>query len=113
MENKRAWIYCRVEPPDAHMLTIQQSFLEELAKRRGFEIVGITAEHASGLDFHRRGLSEVSSAVAAGNVDVLLVANLSRLGRDREKVNSYLYWLKDQFVDVVCVAGTVRLAGKS
>lgn len=34
------------------------------------------------MDLSRRGLTEVSGAVAAGEVDLLLVANPSRLSRD-------------------------------
>ncbi len=81
--------------------------MEAFAEKQGFEIVGITAEHANGLDLSRRGLAEVSSAVDAGSVDLLLVANLSRLGRDVGRVDSYLRWLEDRFVDVMCADGTV------
>ena len=107
MENKRTWIYCRVAYPDAFALAAQQASLEAYAEKQGFEIVGITAEQASGLDFSRRGLAEVSSAVAAGEIDFLLVANLSRLGRDVTDVDAYLRWLEDQFVEVVCADGTI------
>ena len=107
MENKRAWIYCRVAHPDAHALAVQQASLEAYAEANGLEIVGTTAEQASGLDFSRRGLAEVSSAAAAGEIDLLLVADLSRLGRDLMKVDAYLRWLEDQFVEVVCADGTV------
>ena len=107
MEKKRAWIYCRVACPDAHALTVQQASLEAYAETHGFEIVGTTAEQASGLDFSRCGLAEVSGAVAAGEVDLLLVADLSRLGRDVVKTDAYLRWLEDQFVEVVCADGTV------
>ena len=69
--------------------------------------MGTTAEQASGLDFSRRGLAEVSGAVAAGDIDLLLVANLSRLGRDVGKTDTYLRWLEDWFVEVVCADGTV------
>ena len=86
MEKKRAWIYCRVACSDAHALAIQQ---------------------ASGLDFSRRGLAEVSGAVAAGEVDLLLVADLSRLGRDVVKTDAYLRWLEDRLVEVVCADGMV------
>ena len=106
MEHKRAWIYCRVAYPDAFALAAQQASLEAYAEKQGFEIVGITAEQASGLDFSRRGLAEVSGAVAAGEADLLLVANLSRLGRDVTGVDAYLRWLEDQFVEVVCADGT-------
>ena len=107
MEKKRAWIYCRVANPDAHALAGQQAGLETYAETHGFEVVGTTSEQASGLDFSRRGLAEVSDAVVAGKVDFLLVANLSRLGRDIEKMDAYLHWLEDQFVEVVCADGTV------
>lgn len=106
MEHRRAWIYCRVAYPDAFALAAQQASLEAYAEKQGFEIVGITAEQASGLDFSRRGLAEVSGAVAAGEADLLLVANLSRLGRDVTGVDAYLRWLEDQFVEVVCADGT-------
>ena len=107
MENKRAWIYCRVAHPDAHALAIQQASLEAYAEANGFEIVGTTAEQASGLDFSRRGLAEVSNAVDAGEVDLLLVTDLSRLGRNVVKADAYLRWLEDRFVEVVCADGTV------
>ena len=93
MENKRTWIYCRVAHPDAHALAMQQSSLEAYAEANGFAVVGTTAEQASGLDFSRQGLAEVSGAVADGKIDFLLVANLSRLGRDVGKTDAYLCWL--------------------
>lgn len=107
MEHKRAWIYCRVAYPDAHALAVQQANLEAYAEKQGFEIVGTTVEQASGMDLSRRGLAEVSSAIAAGRVDLLLVANLSRLGRDVASVDAYLRWLEDQFVEVICADGTI------
>ena len=107
MENKRAWIYCRTAYPDAHTLAEQQAHLEVFAEKQGFEIMGITVEQASGLDYSRRGLTEVSRAVDTGKVDLLLVTNLSRLGRDMEKTDSYLRWLKGRSVDVVCADGTI------
>lgn len=107
MEHKRAWIYCRVAHPDAFALAAQQATLEAYAEKQGFEIVGATVEQAGGTNLSRNGLAEVSSAVAAGEVDLLLVADLSRLGRDVTSVDAYLRWLKNQFVEVVCADGTI------
>ena len=107
MEKQRAWIYCRVAHPDAHALAVQQASLEAYAEVNGFEIVGTTAEQASGLDISRRGLAEVSNAVDAGEVDLLLVTDLSRLGRNVVKADAYRRWLEDRFVEVVCADGTV------
>ena len=99
MEHKRAWIYCRTAHPDTHALAMQRAHLKAFAEKQGFEIIGITAEHVS-------GLAEVFHAADAGNIDLLLVMNLSRLSRDTEKAESYLRWLKDRHVDVVCADGT-------
>lgn len=107
MEQKRTWVYYRVAHPDAHALAVQQRNLEAYAETHGYEIIGTTAEQASGLDFSRRGLVEVSSTVVDGKIDFLLVANLSRLGRDVGKMDAYLRWLEDWFVEVVCADGTV------
>ena len=107
MEQKRTWVYCWVAHPDAHALAVQQRNLEAYAETHGYEIIGTTAEQASGLDFSRRGLVEVSSTVVDGKIDFLLVANLSRLGRDVGKMDAYLRWLEDWFVEVVCADGTV------
>ena len=107
MEKQRAWIYCRVAHPDAHALAVQQASLEAYAEVNGFEIMGTTAEQASGLDISRRGLAEVSNVVDAGEVDLLLVTDLSRLGRNVVKADAYLRWLEDRFVEVVCADGTV------
>ena len=107
MKKQRAWIYCRVAHPDAHALAVQQASLEAYAEANGLEIVGTTAEQASGLDISRRGLAEVSNAVDAGEVDLLLVTDLSRLGRNVVKADAYLRWLEDQFIEVVCADGTV------
>ena len=48
-----------------------------------------------------------ASTVVDGKIDFLLVANLSRLGRDVGKMDAYLRWLEDWFVEVVCADGTV------
>ena len=105
MERKKVWIYCRVARPDAFALAAQQTALEAYAEEQGYEIAGITAEQASGVSLSRRGLAEVSNAVAAGEADLLLVTNLSRLGRDTASVGAYLRWLEDHSVEVVCTGG--------
>lgn len=107
MEQKRTWVYCRVAHPDAHALAVQQRNLEAYAETHDFTIIGITAEQASGPDFSRCGLAEVSVAAAAGGVDLLLAASLSRLGRDAVKTDAYLRWPEDQFVEIVCADGSV------
>ena len=104
MEQKRAWIYCRVDGPDDLALKTQQTFLEEYVERQGFQIVGITTEQDDGRRLARKGLAEVSGAIANHKVDLLLVTNLSRLGREFVSVDAFLRWLEDQSVKVICAA---------
>ena len=78
-----------------------------MQKQMGLRLWALLLNRASGLDFSRRGLAEVSGAAAAGEINLLLVANLSRLGWDLMKVDAYLHWLEDRFVEVVCADGTV------
>jgi len=107
MEGKRTWIYCRVAHADAFALAAQQKRLEAYAEKHGLEVIGVTAEHASGLDNSRRGLREVVQAVDTGMVDLLLVASLSRLGRDVMAMDACLRWLEDRFVEVICADGMI------
>ncbi len=107
MEGKRVWIYCCVAYPDAHALAVQQASLEAYAEKHNLVVVGITAEHASGLDNSRRGLCEVFHAADTGKIDFLLVTDLSRLSRDSMIMDAYLRRLEDQFVEVICADGTV------
>lgn len=107
MRGKRTWIYCRGAYPDGNKLEAQRAYLAAYAEKQGFTVVGITAEQASGLDFSRPGLREVSLAIETGKVDILLVKDLTRLGRDVQKVDAYLKELKAHHVIMVCADGTI------
>lgn len=107
MNRKRAWIYCRIAYPNAAFLEIQEKNMIDYAKAQGLSIAGVTSEHGSGHDFSRDGMKAVSHAIEAGGVDVLLVKDLSRLGRDMEEMDVFLRWLKKHNVTLVCADGTM------
>lgn len=104
MEQKKAWIYCRVAhngPDSAELLEAQRHRLEGYAKEHGFEIVGISSDIASGLTFENRpGLLDFHMAAEDGDTDILLIYNLPRLGRDIDKVTKYWHLLRDLGVSV-------------
>lgn len=107
MDKNRAWLYCRVAHPDLEALELQKTGLTDYAKKHNFTIVGITAEHGSGLDFSRAGLRDVLVAAEDGDIDSVLITNLPRLGRDLQKTDSCIRWLEERGVSVVCMDGTV------
>mgnify|MGYP001391790530 FL=1 len=56
----------------------------------GFEVVGESQDTGSGLNFDRNGLTEVMETAEKGEMDVLLVVSVSRLGRDTAKTMDFI-----------------------
>ena len=103
MEQKKAWIYCRVAhngPDSAEVLDRQRHRLESYAKEHGFEIVGVSSDIGSGLTMDRPGLLDFHAAAEDGDTDILLIHSLTRLGRDANKVTKYWHLLRDLGVSV-------------
>lgn len=69
--------------------------------------VGVVSESGSGFDDSRAGLCEIFSAAADGGAEVLVVMNLSRLGRNSGKTNALLHQLRKHGVSVVFSDGFV------
>ena len=97
MEHKNAWIYCRIDAPeDAHgALKGQYEQLERYAEQMGFTVVGSSQDLCSGLRFDRPGLLAVQEAAKAGDCEVLLVASVSRIGRDAAMTAEFIRSLSD------------------
>lgn len=78
------------------LLAAQKNRLEACAKEHSFEVVGASSDIASGLKFdHRPSLLEFHNEAVNGDVDILLVCDLSRLGRDVDRTLQYWYLLRD------------------
>ena len=76
----KAYFYCRVAHDDSFSLEQQAAKLRRYAEQAGYTIVGVAAEHGSGLTLDRPALQELTEAVLAGKVDVVLVNSLDRYG---------------------------------
>lgn len=96
-QEKRAWVYCRIDAPeDTHgALKGQRQQLMDYADQMGFEVAGSSEDLASGQFFDRPGLKRLTEAANAGAVDVLLIHDISRLGRDTCRVMAYLERLRE------------------
>ena len=53
----------------------------------------------------RSGLAEITNAALRGEMDILLVLNASRLGRDTWNTLEYVGWLRKHNVEVICPNG--------
>ena len=76
----KAYFYCRVAHDDSFSLERQAEELRRYAEQAGYTIVGVAAEHGSGMTLDRPALQEVMEAVLAGKVDVVLISSLDRIG---------------------------------
>jgi len=101
-EMKRAWIYCRIDAPeDAHCsLKSQKKELFDYAEQMGMAIAGGSEDIGSGLNFDRSGLVYVLEAADSGKMDVLIIKNLSRLGRDTTKTIELIQKLDEQNIRI-------------
>lgn len=87
---RNVWIYCRVANNTNNSIEMQRDRFIRFDNERGFNIAGISQDIGSGLDFSHKGLSEAKQAVHSKNADVVLVFNVSRIGRDTLKTLAYM-----------------------
>ena len=99
----RVFIYCRVARDDTFALEHQRFLLQLYAKRAGYTIIGAADEYGSGLTLDRPGMGKVTQAVLAGEVDVVLVHSLTRIGREWGMTQSYIDQLTRHKVKLLCI----------
>lgn len=102
MEQKNAWIYCRIDAPeDMHgALKGQYEQLERYAEQMGFAVVGSSQDLGSGASLDRPGLLAVREAAKAKTAEVLLVTSISRIGRDAASLTEWISAMNDSGVHI-------------
>ncbi len=103
----KAWLYYRLfrdEDEEMNSLYNQRQILVDYAEQQGYKIVGESSDdNVSGMTFDRKGLAELENAVDEGKVDVVLVKDLSRLGRHRTQTALFIDHLRENNVRVYSV----------
>lgn len=99
----RVYLYCRVAHDDSFCLEAQAAMLRRYAEQAGYTIIGATCEHGNGLTLERPALQEVTHAVFAGKVDLVLVHNMTRIGREWGMTQSYIDLLTEHKVKLLCI----------
>jgi len=75
---------------ESNSIVNQKAFLESYAKKNGFlNIRHFTDDGVSGITFARKGFQAMIAEVEAGNVETIIVKDMSRFGRDYLKVGLY------------------------
>jgi DNA invertase Pin-like site-specific DNA recombinase len=78
----RAGIYTRSSPGDASALIEQEARCRAYAATRGWEVVAVWADAASGLSPDRPGLRALRAAMATNRVEAVVATDAPRFGRD-------------------------------
>ena len=103
----RAWIYGRLSNDDDNemdSLSNQMEIGRSYAQRKGYQIIGESFDdNVSGMRFDRRGLNQCTEAVERGQVDAIIVKDLSRLGRHKTQTALFIDYLRQQGIAVLSV----------
>lgn len=105
MERKNAWIYCRLDDPQdiGGVMSIQYRQLKKFAEQKGFYVIGVSEDRGTGLTLDRPGLRAIREAVCDGDVQILLVSSVSRIGRDTEQTGQFLSFLHEHGVQAYAI----------
>lgn len=102
-----AWLYARLsndDDPEMDSLANQMEICKEFALGQGYSIAGSSFDdNVSGMKFNRRGLDMLTDAVEAGQVDAVIVKDLSRLGRHKIQTALFIDYLRQKNVAVISV----------
>lgn len=94
MKEKRAWLYYRLsrdEDKELNSLNNQRSVLVDYAEKHGYIIVGESFDdNFSGMNFDREGIDQMSAAAKKHEMDIVLVKDMSRLGRHKTLTALYI-----------------------
>ncbi len=85
----KAIIYCRVSTTkDTQEVSLkrQEEELTSLAAERGFEVVEVIREKASGYDLDREGILNLLSCIKDQKIDAVLIQDETRIGRGNAKI---------------------------
>ena len=102
----RVCVYCRVgsaEQLDGMAMDAQRSRVKRFAEDRKWQIVKEVCEYGVGAAMTRPGLREIAELVRAGQVDLVLIQNLSRLSRRKQEADGFLNLLHQHNVTLFSI----------
>ena len=104
----RAFIYCRVSTKeqssqDHYSLDNQEQRCRDYIKMKGWQLLKVRKDVASGKNDQRDGFSDLRSAITQGHVDVVMVYRLDRLSRNVRDIYDFLDTIKNKGVAFVSV----------
>ena len=101
----KAWLYYRLskdDDPEQNSLQNQRNICQDFAVKQGFTIAGESSDDSiSGMNFSRPGLRKLSEAAERKAINVVIVKDLSRLGRHKTQTALFIDFLRQQGIRVL------------
>lgn len=95
-------LYCRVSTEDKGQDTgVQLRILKELAENRGYDVVSIYEDHASGKDPNRPRFKDMMAAARKHQFDAIMAVRIDRIMRSVTHLNNTLQQLKEYGVQLI------------
>ena len=108
-ETKITSLYERLSRDDgddkeSNSISTQKNLLEQYAKNNGLsKLTHFTDDGISGTRFDRPGFMAMMAEVEAGNVECIVIKDMSRLGRDYLKVGQIMEMLRQRGIRLIAV----------
>lgn len=104
-----AYGYARIsrdEDGNKESITSQMDTIKDFAKDQGIELINIIEDNdISGYSYNRPGIIKIIELVDSGELDVLVVKDLSRIGRHNAKTLLFMEDIEDKGVKVLLTSG--------
>ena len=101
----KVWLYYRLsrdEDEELNSLSNQRKIIYNYAVANGHEVVGeYFDDNVSGMHFNRPGIDRIYEVVEAGEIEAVVVKDLSRLGRHRTQTALFIDYLREHEVRVL------------
>ena len=101
----KVWLYYRLsrdEDKELNSLSNQRNIIYHYATANGHEVVGESFDdNVSGMHFNRAGIDQICEAVESGQIEAIVVKDLSRLGRHRTQTALFIDYLREHNVRVL------------
>lgn len=89
---------------ESNSIVNQKKLLEDYARKNGFKnTCHFTDDGVSGTRFDRQGLNEMLEEIEAGNVEAVIIKDMSRAGRDYLRVGLFMETLREHDVRLIAV----------
>jgi len=104
-----AYGYVRIsrdEDGSKESITSQKDTIKDFAKDQGIQLIGIIEDNdISGYSYNRPGIKSIIELVDSGDLDVLVVKDLSRIGRHNAKTLLFMEDIEDKGVKILLKSG--------